>query len=547
MTRWRWSVAALLGLLFLPPLLLPFLNLAWEPGAWRVWREWDRLLPLAVNSLALVVGSLFLAAPPGILCGLVLQRATVALPRFLRGLVLVSLFVPLPLLATAWQAIFGWTGLLTFSSLPDPAQLPGAPWNRGLGPAIVLHAVAVFPWIVLLAGLAFAWVEPELEEDALLAAGWPRVLSQVTLRRSQAGLGAALLWAALLTLNEITVTDLMQVRTYPEEVYTQFVVGDRGALARALAVSLPLVVAITVLVTWTAARWERHLPARDASTGGPVIMSLGFWRWPASLMVLGILGVLAAIPVVGLTWKAGLSGTPPTWSVAAMLHSLGRAVTVRGGLLGESVLLALGVGCLAALLALIACWLARESASFRFALLALIACIWSMPGPILGLGMRETISAILAVCGADSWAATALYYGPSPLPVLWIHCLRFFPAAVVLLWPVVRLLPTDLLDAGRVDGLTPRQELVYLIWPLTRSTVFRVMVAVAILSLGELSAGKLVETPGSQTFAHEVFAQMHYGVSSDLAALCLLLLGIVLMDGALWAWWTQDADSLARR
>jgi ABC-type spermidine/putrescine transport system permease subunit II len=53
------------------------------------------------------------------------------------------------------------------------------------------------------------------------------------------------------------------------------------------------------------------------------------------------------------------------------------------------------------------------------------------------------------------------------------------------------------------------------------------------LSLGELSAGKLAETPGSETFTHEVFIQMHNGVSNDLAALCLVLLAVIVAGGAI--------------
>ena len=64
----------------------------------------------------------------------------------------------------------------------------------------------------------------------------------------------------------------------------------------------------------------------------------------------------------------------------------------------------------------------------------------------------------------------------------------------------------------------------------------RAGLAAAILCLGELSAGKLVETPGSYTLAHEIFTQMHYGVGNDLAALSLLLLvavtaGAVILAG----------------
>jgi ABC-type spermidine/putrescine transport system permease subunit II len=54
---------------------------------------------------------------------------------------------------------------------------------------------------------------------------------------------------------------------------------------------------------------------------------------------------------------------------------------------------------------------------------------------------------------------------------------------------------------------------------------------VTVLSLGEISASKLVETPGWDTLVHVIFDRMHYGVGNDLAALCLLLLIFVLMGG----------------
>src|SRR5262249_30498229 len=90
----------------------------------------------------------------------------------------------------------------------------------------------------------------------------------------------------------------------------------------------------------------------------------------------------------------------------------------------------------------------------------------------------------------------------------------------------------ELRDAARVDGAKPRQELWHLVLPETRPACLRACVAVAILSLGELAASKLVDTPGSQTFAHVIFTQMHYGVANDLAALCLWLLLFVVLGTA---------------
>jgi ABC-type Fe3+ transport system permease subunit len=61
----------------------------------------------------------------------------------------------------------------------------------------------------------------------------------------------------------------------------------------------------------------------------------------------------------------------------------------------------------------------------------------------------------------------------------------------------------------------------------------RASLAVSVLSLGELSAGKLVSTPGWPSYAEMLFTQMHYGVTNDLAARCLLLLLAVGIGGLL--------------
>ena len=88
----------------------------------------------------------------------------------------------------------------------------------------------------------------------------------------------------------------------------------------------------------------------------------------------------------------------------------------------------------------------------------------------------------------------------------------------------MRLIPPELHDAARVDGARPWQEFRYVFWPVTRRATGRAALAVSILSLGELSAGKIVSTPGCATWAQRVFEQMHYGVTNELAARCNLAL-----------------------
>jgi len=551
--RWRLSVAGLLlGALGLP-LALPLLDLLGRPAAWRAWDDSRRLSELAWNSSLLIGGTLLFCMPLGVIGAVLFQRTDLPLRRFYRLLTVLTLFVPLPLVASAWQATLGtggWLPLAVWSTPPGSlglasGSIPWKPWASGLGAAIWVHAMAGLPWVVWIVGLGLGWVERDLEEDALLHASPLRVLRAVTLPRCRAAIFAAAVWVALQTATEITVTDMMQVRTFAEEVYTQFILPDpataslsgRDVLARAVAVSLPAVALAVLLVLAAAWRWESTLPPLQ-SRGEPLcLFPLGALRWPWLVGVTVVVVVLAGVPVGSLIWKAGLHGSPQAWSLTAVMKELAAVGQAHGAMLAESVLLGLAAGTAAALLALVACWLAAESREFRVLLLLLVAIAWAMPGPVLGIGLKECINATISVeemlLGGTGPLRAALYDGPSLLPVFWASLVRYFPYAAAILWPVVRLLPRELRDAARVDGAGPLRELRFIVAPLTRSACLCAALAVAVLSLGELSAGKLVETPGAQTFAHWVFERMHYGVTQQLAALCLVLLAAVGAGGAL--------------
>jgi iron(III) transport system permease protein len=535
------------------PLAFPLIELLRQPTAWRAWDDTDRLAELAENTAWLVGGTLALTMPAGVAGAVLLYRSDLPLRRFFRFLTVLTLFVPLPLFTSAWQAalgVGGWIPLASWNTPPvgDPdiarTGISWKPWAQGIGAAIWVHAVAGLPWVVWIVGQGLRWVERELEEDALLAASPWRVLWRVTLPRARAAIGAAALWIVLQTATEITVTDMMRVRTFAEEVYTQFVMPEPGQsdpLARAVAVSLPLTILTLVLVVSAVRWWDRTLPPLQSRSEPLCLFRLLRWRWVWLTLVLAVVLVLAGVPLVSLLWKAGRTGNPAVWSAAA----LGREVLIVGQeqryRLMESLLAAAVTGFVAAALALVCVWLALAGRGFRIGLLILLALAWALPGPVIGLGLKGVIN--LLMDGEDQVQAllgmhgpgplrVALYDGPSVLPILWASLLRFLPCAVALLWPVVRLLPNELRDAAQVDGASPTQELRYLVWPLSAAACLQAGLAVMMLSLGELSASKLIETPASETFAHWVFTQMHNGVTSRLAATCLLMLAMVAAGGA---------------
>jgi iron(III) transport system permease protein len=549
--RWRLAVAVLLVVVAVVPLSLPFLDLLRYPGAWAAWAESGRLLHLGRTTLLLVGGTLLLALPAGTAGAILLYRTDLPGRGLLRFLAVLTLFVPLPLVASGWEAALGsggWLPVAVWNRLapndPDLASGGGfwKPWGQGVSAAAWIHAVAAVPWVLVLVGQGLCWVERELEEDALTAAGPWRVLFAVTLRRSLAALTAAALWVGLQTATEVTVTDVMQVRTFAEEVYTQFVRPEpdptaataQAVVARAVAVSIPAVLLTWLLIVGAARSWERCLPPLATLSAPPLQFRLGRARWPLLAVMLLAIGALAGVPLVSLVWKAGVGGNPAHWSPAVLLSHVAAAVRVRSAMVAGNLQLVLVTGAVTGLLGLVVCWLAVGCRPFRLGVLSLMAVAWALPGPVIGIGLKDTFALLMTATGSD-WLATLLYYGPSPVPVAWAWLLRFFPCAVALLWPVVRLLPPELRDAARVDGATPLQEFRHVVWPLTSVPFVRAALAVAVLSLGELGASKLTETPGSTTFAHEIFSQMHYGVTNDVAAHCLVLLTAVIVGGSVVA------------
>jgi iron(III) transport system permease protein len=550
-TLWRAAVALALAAVVAAPLGLPFCQLLFEPDAWQALFDVPRLGSLARNSLLLVGGTLALCLPTGVMAAVLLYRTDLPFRRALRALVLLTLFVPLPLFTSGWQAAVGSGGWLPLPwwnapRASDPAYTSGGvvwtPWGQGIGTAVWIHAAAGLPWVTWLVGRGLRRVDRELEEDALTAVGPGRVLARVSLPRASAAILAAALWVALQTATEITVTDVMQVRTYAEEVYTQFVLSNEDSLARSVAVSLPMTVVIALLVLATARRWERTLPPSLTHAGPPPTFHLGRWRWPAGVLVAGSAATLAGVPVGSLIWRAGLSGAPPAWSANVVWHFLNAAIRSSrlwsgewGGVIGISLFTAAGTGVLAATLALLTCWSAPGTRVFRAGVLVLVAVAWAMPGPVVGLGLKAAIDHLLGWTGSG-FAADILWYRPSPVPVLWADVVRFFPCAVAILWPAVRTLPAELREAARVEGAGPGREFVAVVVPLTASAWLLAALAAGVLSLGEVSASKLVATAGGETWAHEVFTQMHYGVTNDLAARCLLLLVLVAAGGGTIAW-----------
>jgi iron(III) transport system permease protein len=534
------------------PLLALLVELGREGAAWTLPYDWPRIVRLAEQTLRLVGLTLALCAPLGLGAAVLLYHSDLPGAGLWRRLLIAALFVPLPLLASAWQAVLGSGGLLPSANWqavppddPDVARtgLAWKPWPRGLGAAATIHAIWGLPWVIWLTGLALQRLPPELEEQALTVAGPLRVLRLVSLPRVGPVFIASLAWVALHTATEIVVTDMLLVRTFAEEVYTQFaapepgVASERAALARSTFLAGPQVLVSLLAVIGCMRLWQRLGTPTHSVRGHRPLVRLGRLRWPVGLAVAAVVGAAVAVPVAGLIWKAGLAGSPERFTLTQVGVELVKAVRIAGWVALSSVAVAaLAAWALAHWLRWVG-WLALDARWLRGGLVIVAAVVWALPGPVLGYAVKLAIGWLL---DAETWLLATLgvggpgplevvlYLGPSPVPLLWAAGLRYAPLGWLILWAGLRTIAPEARELVRVESERPADEYRWVIAPATRPATRQASLVLTVLILGELSASKCVETPGYMTLTHEIFNQMHYGVMSQVACLCLMQLGLIV-------------------
>lgn len=518
-----WRLATLLVgiLLIVAPIAFPLIELLRTPSAWKVWAEWDRMALLLANTLIIAAGSSLLAIILGGITALLLIRTTL-IARWFWGLLLsAGLFIPLPMLMSGWYLIAQGAGAPLPALWPYEARITGT---------IFIHGMLGVPWAVLVLSLGLLWIEPELEEESLLYASFPVVFRRIILPRCWPFIGMAILLVSWPSWHEITVTDYFKVRTLAEEVFLQLNDGSSQEGANAVAAVLPLCIVLMLAAGWMMRWWRDRCPPSWPSNARQQRYAFGKWQLAGQLWMLLMVSLLLLVPCMGLVMRAGMEYGGPggsTWSLGAVVHRVGGIISSQASMLLHSIVLASVTGMLTAGSVVILVWMARGSHRLESLFWWLAALLWALPGPILGLGLLSVIQWLISTPGGSLWSAW-LYSEPSPVPNIWSSWLRFLPLAFLALWPMARLIPRQWDEAAWLDGATPWQRLRALYLPRLCRPALGIALGVALLTLGEISASKLVTTPGYLPLSHHLFQQIHAGADTEVAALSLTLLLPVL-------------------
>jgi len=427
------------------------------------------------------------------------------------------LFVPLYLQAAAWQAGFGLQGWYTLAYRAPV-------WLDGWSGAIWVHAMAALPWVVLVTGVGFWLVEPELEEQALLDGSPVQVFLHVTLPGSLTAVGIAGLWVVILVAGEMTVTDLFAVRTYAEEIYTR-AAGSGGSGGAALGI-MPGVVLTAWLVAAGLGLCVKLAPRdRPASLAGRRVFRLGRWRRPIAILVAVVLLLVVGLPLGSLAYKAGVlvtqtdAGRVRTWSVLKCLRMVITSPVRYDRELGWSLLIGLLAATAAVAAAIGLGWLARGGRFRSAAVLLAVAVCLAVPGPVIGLGL-------IGLLNRPELPPLVYLYDDSILAPWLALSIRGLAPATLIMWHALRSVPRDVLDAAAVDGAGPITRLWRIALPGRLWAVALAWLVALAVAWGDLAASVLVVPPGVTTLSIRIFGLLHYGVEDQVAGICLALAAV---------------------
>lgn len=462
----------------------------------------SRQRDLLLNSTLLGAGSAMFGTLLGAPLGLLLARTRLPAKRLLRIALIIPLIIPPYVLALAWILLTGSTGLL--------ARVIGrdflSDWTYSFAGAVIVLSVAYYPLSMLATEAAARRVDGHLEEGALLVTNTRRVLWRITIPLIASMIAAAALLIFVLGLSEFGVPSLLRVRVYTTEVFTAFAaLYDFGA-ATALAVPL-LVVTVIIAVTIKLIVGERFISLRRSIHPG-LPLSLGRGR---SLVFGGTILAFAlsvVLPLVALAYEAG---------------NLKRVTSTLAGS-GAAIRNSLSLAAIAATLVIVLAtflgyWRGRARTRWRGTFDLVLLVIFAVPSTVLGVGL------------IGLWNRPGLpgeLYTTQAIIII-AYVARFVTVAALILAANVRQIPESLEEAADVAGASWPRSFAQIVFPNMRSAVVAAWLVCFILSVGELGTTILVAPPGESTLPVRIYTIIANTPSSEVAALALMEVGIILV------------------
>lgn len=448
-------------------------------------------LAAAVAGAAIIIGVLFISTLfrlPGKLVNgiLLLLLALAGIPPYIHAL--------------TWSEVLQVAGDL----------IPGLP-STGWAISFWVELMALLPLSVFLTWIAFRSADTRLIDAGRLVRSDLLVLRHITLPLAAPALGAAFGFVFLICCTDYSVPSLFGADVYALDIFAQFSASNSAAQAFLYALPLLFITLMVMIACRSGIRTLAQTPNWfSARSGNPPVFPFWFCMLQAGAAIILIVQILVLFS--GLILAVG-----SPYAFVASVH-------MAESELAYSLLTAVLVVVISLPLAIAAAHELKRP-GFRGAAAWIIVLIpLAIPSPLIGIGMIMT---------GNLPVLSALY--PAFIMPALVSVVRFAPFAAIILFIQIRFIDPLLFDAAAVFARSRTDALSRIYLPLFAPGLVVSAGILAALTLAELGATLIVTPPGHTTITMRIYNYLHYGSSSDVAGLCLMvtLLTLVVCTGTI--------------
>ncbi len=482
------------------------------------------------NTLVIAAGGTVISVSIGCCLAWLAARTDVPCKPLVHLVGLMPLFVSLVVASVTWSVLgSGRSGYLNII-----LRSLGVDWQidiRSLGGITLLHGLYYVPYSYIMLYGALSLIHPEMEQAASVhGASNFRMMRRITFPLVKPALFGAILLSFVAMAEEFPVPAVLGGPVGIETLSTRiFNLMTRvpGEPNQAAAVGILLTAIVSVLV-WMQRRLLRGRDYRTVTGKGmrPQLLRLGWFRWPALVLVLVYAFIALGLPLLALGVGALRQGMfirnaaalfdVSTFSLNALRSTLTDEHVAQAvvNTLVTGIATAIGGTTLYFILAYVA---QRTRLAGRQTLEYLAMVPLALPALVMGIGTLWT------------WLAMPVpVYGTLMVLVI-AYTGRLMPQGVRAIGASIGQIHDDLEHAAMVSGATRAQAVMRITLPLMRGAVVSSAFLTLVLATRELTSSLLLYTTNTRVLSVVIYEAYEQGLWSFVASISLVYTGLLLV------------------
>ncbi|MBA4538698.1 iron ABC transporter permease [Bacillus aquiflavi] len=499
-------ILLLLSLMIAFVMFIPILYVIWS-SLFAGTEQWIKLLDTRIpgllwNTLSLTFTVTILSVSIGISLAWFVNRCDLPGRKVWQWLLALPLVIPPYVGAMTYIIIFGPTGWLKEKWMNWFSEYPINIYSFW-GVVFVL-TMFTYPYVFLIASSALRKMNQSFEDAARIQGlNTFQVFWKVNLPFLRPAIGAGAILISLYVLSDFGAIAMLRYTTFTAAIYYQM--GNYDHVSASILSMVLILITLVFLAVERRTRLKQRYYQTSNTYKKPSLLSLGKWKAPVLIYVLGIFSLAVLLPTIVLIY----------WSSVGVME--GALDSRFWGYAWNSVLVAGVSALICMIIALPIVYLKLRYPSVLTNIIDKITYSgYALPGVIVALGVVFVFNQYIP------WLYNTIAL------LFFAYIVRFLPQAMQSGEAALSLVSPRIDEAARSLGYSPVKVMLKVIVPLIIPGILAGGALVFVSSIKELPATLLLRPPGFDTLAVRVWTEASEAVY-HLAAPAALLIIIVSM------------------